>query len=234
MGAISVPGNPPITVAVRQSARARRLSLRVSRLDGRVTLTLPRGLARRQAEAFVAEKSGWIRSQVASRPETVDIAEGALLPVGGHMLTVCAASGGRSARIEGDAILVPAGRPPGPLLRAFLKERAREVISPVAHHTAAALGRTVARIDLRDTRSRWGSCSSAGRLMFSWRLAMVPEQVARYVAVHEAAHLVEMNHSAAFWALVEGVCPDWRRHRGWLRDHGTGLHAYRFDPAVPQ
>jgi len=82
---------------------------------------------------------------------------------------------------------------------------------------------------MRDPRSRWGSCTSAGALMFSWRLAMAPSRVLNYVALHEMAHLVEMNHSADFWALVEVHMPDYAVHRDWLRTHGSSLHRYMFD-----
>ena len=82
---------------------------------------------------------------------------------------------------------------------------------------------------MKDTKGRWGSCSSAGNLNFSWRLAMAPPEVLDYVAVHEAAHLREMNHGSRFWALVETLRPDWRRRRDWLKRHGGELQSYRFD-----
>jgi predicted metal-dependent hydrolase len=99
------------------------------------------------------------------------------------------------------------------------------------------LGREVAQIALRDTRSRWGSCSATGRLMFNWRLAMAPPAVLDYVAAHEVAHLVEMNHAPAFWAVVARLCPDWRAQRAWLKAHGGALQAVVFAapiaPAAP-
>ncbi|MBE0554766.1 MAG: M48 family metallopeptidase, partial [Rhodobacteraceae bacterium] len=100
-------------------------------------------------------------------------------------------------------------------------------------HYAGLLGRRVTGITLRDTRSRWGSCTAAGRLMFSWRLIMAPPAVLDYVAAHEAAHLVEMNHSPAYWAVVGRIFPGWQAQRGWLRRHGPGLHALRFDGVDP-
>ena len=64
--------------------------------------------------------------------------------------------------------------------------------------------------------------------MYSWRLIMAPPQVLDYVAAHEVAHLVELNHSPAYWRVVTGICPDWKRHRDWLRTHGSSLHRLRF------
>jgi hypothetical protein len=91
------------------------------------------------------------------------------------------------------------------------------------------LGRSPARITMRDTRSRWGSCSRAGNLNFSWRLVMAPENVLNYVVAHEVSHLRELNHSARFWALVDTLCPDVSDARGWLRKHGAELHRYGRD-----
>ena len=110
----------------------------------------------------------------------------------------------------------------------FLKQAARVHLSGACDTHARALGLSYGRISLRDTRSRWGSCSTQGNLMFSWRLIMAPPQVLDYVAAHEVAHLVEMNHSAAYWAVVARVFPDHKAPRRWLRDQGATLHRYRF------
>jgi hypothetical protein len=94
----------------------------------------------------------------------------------------------------------------------------------IARTLAAALGRPVRKVSFRDTRSRWGSCTAKGDLAFSWRLAMAPRGVQEYVAAHEAAHLVEMNHGPGFWRLVARLRPDYRIQRAWLRSEGAGLH----------
>jgi predicted metal-dependent hydrolase len=85
---------------------------------------------------------------------------------------------------------------------------------------------TLRRVSVRDQSSRWGSCSSTGVLSYSWRLILAPPFVLEYLAAHEAAHLVEMNHSARFWRLVERICPDFRRAKTWLDAHGGDLHRY--------
>ena len=118
-------------------------------------------------------------------------------------------------------------RDPKAAITAFLKLAAREHLAERSDHHAAQLAVGYNRLVVRDTRSRWGSCSSSGALMYSWRLIMAPDAVSDYVAAHEVAHLVEMNHSAAFWAVVEGLCPDYRTHRLWLRENGGALHAVR-------
>ncbi|MDF3381549.1 MULTISPECIES: M48 family metallopeptidase [Sulfitobacter] len=223
-----LPGNPPIPLILRRSARARRISLRISQLDGRVTLTMPKRLAEREALAFAESKQDWIRQHLAARGEDVIVAPGAELPVGGKLLRVRGGQGS-GVRIGPEEILVPGPEESlGKRLAAHLREVARDRLAGACDDYAALLGKPYARITLRDTRSRWGSCSSDGALMFSWRLIMTPPEVLDYVAAHEVAHLAQMNHSPAFWAEVTRIYGDYQAPRQWLRDHGGGLHRYRF------
>lgn len=143
------------------------------------------------------------------------------------MLVIAPGPGRHTVKSE-DRLLVPArAQQLAGKLRAFYKLRARDVLVPASERYAGLLDRQIGRVTLRDTRSRWGSCTSQGNLMYSWRLAMAPVAVQDYVAAHEVCHLVEMNHSRAFWRLVQQVCPDFEQHRHWLRQHGAGLHRYR-------
>lgn len=228
MGEFTLPGNPPIDVVLRRSVRARRISLRLSRLDGRVTMTLPKHVAVKEAHAFARENEAWLRGHLSAQPTTVTLRSGAWLPVEGRMLRIGEGQG-RRVRVEGEAILVPGdeGRF-GVRLSAFLKVLARDRLTEASDRHAARLGRAYARITLRDTRSRWGSCTHDAGLMYSWRLIMAPPEVLDYVAAHEVAHLAEMNHSQAFWDLVTQLYGDWKPARNWLRDQGAELHRYRF------
>jgi predicted metal-dependent hydrolase len=136
---------------------------------------------------------------------------------------------GRLVRPDGDMLLVP-GAPDRVAARiaGFLKQTARDRLAASSDHYANALGRSYTRLTLRDTRSRWGSCTADGGLMYSWRLIMAPPEVLNYVAAHEVAHLAEMNHSDAFWQVVTRLYGDYRAPRRWLREKGGDLHRYRF------
>ncbi|HGG06475.1 MAG TPA: M48 family peptidase, partial [Aliiroseovarius sp.] len=116
----------------------------------------------------------------------------------------------------------------GARLAALFKHHARQRLGEASDRYAAALGRPYSGLSLRDTRSRWGSCSAEGRLMYSWRLIMAPPEVLDYVAAHEVAHLAEMNHSPAYWAGLARLMPDYKAPRLWLRKNGADLHAVRF------
>lgn len=226
---VILPGDPPIALELKPSARARRLSLRVSRLDGRVTLTLPKGASRRHALAFVEDKADWIRRHLADRPDVAVPMPGTTLPFRGtdHAITT---GTGRSVVLRDGAIEVPHRDPDRTPVRlmAFLKLQARAALVEAVDRHAATLGVSPGALTLRDTRSRWGSCTARGDLMFSWRLIMAPEAVLDYVAAHEVAHLVEMNHSAAFWATVARTCPGYEPPRLWLKRNAEDLHRYRF------
>ncbi len=223
-----LPGAPDIQIQIRRSARARRYSLRVSRLDGRVTLTLPSRASEAKAMAFAREKAEWIRVRLADMPVPVVPEVGAIIPVEGVPFRV--SRGGRSqivheqARIEisNRVSIIPAA------VSGLLRTLARDRLAIASDGYAGALGRRYTTLTLRDTRSRWGSCSSQGALMYSWRLVMAPVEVLDYVAAHEVAHLAEMNHGPRFWATVERLMPDYRDHRAWLRRNGEDLHRYRF------
>ena len=221
-----IPGAPALAVTLRRSGRARRISLRVSQLDGRVTLTVPNGVPEAEALAFARDKAEWIQTHLARRGGEVDIAPGSELPVEGTMRRIAPAPGRRIV-LERDQILVPEATAPA-RLHAWLKTLARDRLVAACDTYAAQLGRGYTRITLRDTRSRWGSCTSDGALMFSWRLILAAPEVLTYVAAHEVAHLAEMNHSPAFWRTVERLYGDYRPPRAWLRAEGSGLHRYRF------
>jgi predicted metal-dependent hydrolase len=223
-----LPGSPPVEIVLKRSARARRFSLRVSRLDGRVTLSLPARAREAEAMAFARAQEGWLRETLAGMPTREGVGIGSVIPVEGRLLRLVPGAG-RGVRLEAEALLIP-GDPAQAGVRAgaFLKAMARDRLVAASDRHAAAIGRQVTRVTLRDTRSRWGSCAADGALMYSWRLVMAPPAVLDYVAAHEVAHLLEMNHSARFWAVVERLYPGWQAQRKWLHAEGQALHGFRF------
>lgn len=228
LGQHVLPGNPPVTVHLRRSGQARRISLRVSGLDARVTLTLPRGVAPAEGISFVQEKADWLRHQVQARPEVSQVQIGMQLPLFGVARQVVPGTGRRVVVTE-DQLQVP-----GPSdqvahrLSGFLKQTARTHLAEASDRYADQLGRGYSRLSLRDTRSRWGSCSSQGTLMYSWRLILAPKEVLEYVAAHEVAHLRHMDHSANFWDQVQILYGNYAAPRRWLRNQGSELHRFRF------
>lgn len=217
-----------LSVSVKVHPRARRMTLRVDRGRGQVSLTLPPGVAMEEGLRFVSRQRRWLRMRLAELPERIPFADGTVLPILGedHVIRHCPEE--RCAvRREAGAIRV-SGRREHMARRVtdFLKAEARREIVPRVHAFAKEVGRPPGRIMLRDTRSRWGSCSAQGHLNFSWRLIFAPEPVLDYVVAHEVAHLRHLNHGPQFWALVGELVDDVSDRRRWLREQGARLLRY--------
>ncbi len=245
--ALAASNGQEILVPVRESARARRLTLKIDPALGGPLLVCPDYVAHADVEDFVRRNLGWLESRLAKMPDQIPFEDGARIPVLGreHVISHRPKSRGPVRRVDLNAITEGVGLTPfdtdanPPLLvvtgqeahvtrrvRDWLKAEARRELAARARTYATAVGRKAGRISIRDTRSRWGSCSSNGDISFSWRLILAPERVLDYVAAHEAAHLVEMNHSRRFWRLVEEIFGPSEEERAWLKRHGASLHRY--------
>ncbi len=229
MAEIVLQGPPELRVQVKKSKRSRRLSLRVLRATGEIRLSMPQSAPLSEAQDFVHSKEKWIRKHLANAPQSTQVVIGGTVPVYNRMLPILEGRGRRAILKEDGIYCPPAPAMVGPRVAACLKLAARHALQQATQHYAGLIKRPVHRIALKDTRSRWGSCSSRGNINYSWRLIMCPPEVLEYVAVHEVAHLVEMNHSQKFWNVVEGLMPDYQIHKAWLRRNGESLHQYRFD-----
>jgi hypothetical protein len=218
-----------VPVTIRESARARRISLKIAAAERGVELVLPRGASIDAGIKFLEQQRGWAAARVSALPAPVPFADGAVVPVRGvpHRIRHDAVRGTPPVAITDGEIRVK-GDPAhlGRRVRDHLIRLAREELSARARACAERIGRKIGRIGVRDPNSRWGSCSSAGNLSFSWRLVMAPDAVIDYVVAHEVAHLAEMNHSARFWRLVETLAPDSAGPRAWLRRHRQRLLSY--------
>ena len=218
-----------VRVRLQVNPRAKRLILRLDQKKGEAVAIAPSEGKLREAAKFAQSKLDWIANHLDDHPERVAFSEGVVIPLRGRDCKITLEGTGRMARlIEGDPqILSLPGAPetlPARATRA-LKKIAREDITEAVKRHAAKLGVKPARISIKDTRSRWGSCSHQRNLSFSWRLVLAEPFVLDYVAAHEVAHIVEMNHSPAFWATVERTYPDWRQARDWLKENGPRLHS---------
>lgn len=216
-----------LQLRLRRSARARRMTLRVPRDGTGPVLTLPTATAEAEGRAFALSRRDWLRAALSRVPAPSLAAAGAALPVEGRALVLTPAPL-RAVAVDGARLLIPRDRAVGATAAAWLRQLAMTRLRAACDGLARDLGRPYRAIVLRDTRSRWGSCTHDGRLMFNWRLVMAPPAVLHYVAAHEVAHLAHMDHSPRFWAAVEALMPGHAPHRAWLRAEGQGLMQWRF------
>jgi predicted metal-dependent hydrolase len=225
-------GDQVFRVTLKRRSATRRMTLRVSSATGAVVLTVPEQVDVAAAHRFADAHGGWIAIRLARIPARVPFVTGAEIPLRGipHRILQVPQGGAASARVD------PSGEPAIVIsaeasqvarrVRAFLTHEAKhDLVAAVGRHTNA-LGTPARSITVRDTRSRWGSCSARGSLNFSWRLILAPPFVLDYLAAHEVAHLKEMNHSPRFWRLAHSLCPYVEEAERWLKRNGADLHRY--------
>ncbi|MGD2133244.1 MAG: SprT family zinc-dependent metalloprotease [Maricaulaceae bacterium] len=221
---------PPSAIEHRANPRARRVSLRVDAAKRRVLVTRPARVAKARADAFLVERADWVRARWAELPPPSPFIEGGeILFRGAPHLLERPGSRGRPkvVREDGELILsvpAPEGAFEGRVRRHLRAAAEKTLISRVEIH-ADALRVPVARVRVKDTATRWGSCAPNGELAFSWRLIGAPPWVLDYVAAHEVAHLRHANHSSRFWSVVRKLYGDPEPARIWLRENAALLFA---------
>jgi len=220
-------------VRLRRHRQARRYTLRIQSATREVVLTIPPRGTMKEAREFAQKHGGWIAARLDRLPKAAPFADGAVVPlrgvahrishrraVRGTVWTEIAGDGAHLLCVAGDARHIDRR------ISDYLRREAKRDLEAASLGYAHELGVRVKRVAVRDQSSRWGSCSTSGVLSFSWRLILAPSTVLKYLAAHEVAHLIEMNHSVRFWRLVQRLCPDHERAKIWLDVHGTDLHRY--------
>jgi hypothetical protein len=220
-------------VVVRRSAQARRYTLRVKAATREAVLTMPLRGSMATARDFAERHGGWLAARFAKLPSFVDFAHGASVPLRGaaHRIDHRPAARGTAWLDVGDdgaPVIAVAGDAAFTerRVRDFLKREARRDIEAAVGRHAKRLAVTIRKVSIKDTTSRWGSCAADGSLSFSWRMILAPPFVLDYLAAHEVAHRVEMNHSARYWKVVASIFPDYERAESWLKRNGAELHRW--------
>jgi hypothetical protein len=226
-----------LAVPVRRSDRARRITLRIDTRRGSPVLTLPRRASLAEAERFLANHVGWLESRIGGLPQAVPFVDGGLFPLRGTPTRIVHSLGRGTVTLSDDAdglCVVVHGQKEHLTRRLtdWLKGEARRDLTRAVDRHAKTLGVSPASLRIRDTGSRWGSCSSSRSLSFSWRLVLAPPYVLDYLAAHEVAHLREMNHGPKFWRLVALLDENYQQAETWLKQDGPGLFAVGRDGTV--
>jgi predicted metal-dependent hydrolase len=222
-----------LCVRIRRHRQARRYTLRIQAATREVVLTIPPRGTLKEARNFAEKHRAWIAARLGRLPQAAPFAHGAVVPLRGEPHTIIHRASARGTvwterNRDGGRLLCVAGQAPHLKRRIadFLQREAKRELESASRRFAKMLDVVVRRVSIRDPSSRWGSCSSTGVLSFSWRLILAPGHVLEYLAAHEVAHLIEMNHSARFWRVVRRLVPDHQRAKVWLDAHGADLHRY--------
>lgn len=221
---------------IARSRRRRSISLEVR--DAQVIVRAPMGVSADYLDQMVRAKQAWVQAKLAAqRAQLAAIPErsyrpGSSLPWLGRDLTLVLGDGLAGAvNRHGDQLRVVLSRrsrlapmeQTRRLVARWYQDSAHRLLAEKTGHLAGALQLPFREVRVRATRSKWGHCTSAGVLQYNWQIVLAPEPVVDYLVAHEVCHLQHPNHSAAFWQLVERVCPDYRNLRAWLKTHGRSL-----------
>jgi len=216
-------------IRVVRSMTAKRIALRVDPARGDICLVIPNRASEKKAWAFAASQRDWIEKQQAKLLKPVPFIHGAAIPVLGIERTIRVETiTSRTTEFElTDSELIVRTRRPDPStnIRNYLYELLEQTVLPMARTKAETIDRRITELQLRDTRTRWGSCGHDGKVMLCWRLIFAPEAVIDYVVAHEIAHLKYMSHGPRFWALCEKLSADFSA-KDWLKVNGDKLLQY--------
>ena len=204
------------------------MTLRLDEASGAFRLSLPYGVALAKGLAFAERRGPWMVAQLASLPPRIAFQAGASIPVLGRDHVIHHEPHARRGVWREPGAIWVSGFPEHLARRVadYLKSEARRELTHRTLAKAGLIGRQVAKITLRDTRSRWGSCTSEGQISFSWRLILAPEEVLDYVVAHEVAHLAHLNHGPGFWRLAASLTAEVTGPRRWLKENGGSLLRY--------
>ena len=221
----------PIDLLVEKNARAKRIRLKVGRSSRQAVLVLPRTVSVKKGLEFAQQKAEWIVAQLKALPEKKVFRDGMSLSfLGKECVVHHSPAAKRGVWFDEDVIWVSGqAEHLARRVRDFIKKEFASYAFQKSREIAENTGVKVQKVTVRDTTSRWGSCSRTGRLSLSWRLALAPLSVADYVIAHEVAHLSQMNHSAAFWKVVADLVPEYKQAERWLKKNAAYL--YSFDVA---
>ena len=220
--------DPDIEIFLRKNNKSRRITLRISALDGKITLTGPSNLDFEEFRKFAESKKSWLKSKRGSFQPPIFVSEGIKIPILGAETKVLYCRVQKPKKI-GNVLYVNKRHPIANQVKNYLIEICAVHLDYICNEFSERLGSKFHKITLRDTRSRWGSCSADANLMFSWRLVMAPEDILAYVAAHEVAHLKHMNHSKEFWETVEFLFGPYKKEKAWLKQNGPSLYRYKFE-----
>ena len=215
-------------IKVVPSRMGHKLSLHIDSKERRPVLSVPRFCSRKQAISFVNEHMDWIINSLGRLPALQYFTDGLVISLFGEDITIkhCPNERGGAWR-DGDFLCVSGDV-------AFLHRRVKDYIKAESakvfyEHSlrlSKKLGCPLKGVSIKDTKSRWGSCSTLNHINYSWRIALAPSATIDYLMAHEVAHLKHPDHSESFWCCVAELEPNWQEGHDWLKKHGKKLYAF--------
>jgi hypothetical protein len=215
-------------IIVKKSDRAKRLTLRICSKTRAPVLTMPKNCTNKAAVEFVKKNEVWIENTLLKTPEIKKFQNGDKIFLFGQALTITHDSKLKSGTFIKDGNLFVSGEEAflHRRVKDFIKKEAKTRLTQLTREKAAIIGARLNSVTIKDTKSRWGSCSTHKNINYSWRLSLAPLEVIDYIVSHEVAHLKHLDHSENFWACVKSLCPNYAKNKSWLQKYGKLLHVY--------
>lgn len=214
-------------IKIVRSSLAKRLTLRIDEKNHRPILTIPRLCTQNKAISFINDNHDWIVNMLARLPKAKTFCNGESISFFGNSYIILHAPKQRGTYIE-DGFIKVGGDIEFIHRRVldFLKQQSLKILSDLTVKKAKQIGYRVSGVSIKDTKSRWGSCSTLGNINYNWRICMAPSHVIDYLVCHEVMHLKHPNHSISFWEDLKNICPDYENGRHWLKIRGKELYKY--------
>lgn len=211
--------------------RAKRMALRVDTHKRVVNLVIPKRTSLRSAYLFAFEHQYWIKQKVAEMPEIIDYIDGAEIKILGKAITIKVTHRSTLRKtditLKNNELLVSTNKEdPSLRIRRFIINYAKEKLSELSEEKAGQIGKKIHSVTVKDTSSRWGSCSYDGKICYSWRLIFAPQDAFDYVVAHEVSHLQHLDHSPAFWHVCEDISANYSKGKTWMKRHSQELIKY--------
>jgi len=221
----------PPHVKIKHSKRAKRVALRLDPIERVFHLVVPKRMSMRRAEAFAASQESWMQEKLSVLPPKITFENGVFIPILGQRTEIKIH---READLKVTKIVLEDGvlhvrtnkDDPSSRIVRFLKSLVKDELEILSNEKAERIGKNVASVSVRDTKSRWGSCSCDGNLSYSWRLIFATPEAFDYVVAHEVAHLEHLNHSENFWDLCSELSDNFVEGKYWMDTHGSELMRY--------
>ena len=215
-------------IKVNKSSRTRKLILKVDNKERIPVLTIPRYCSSKKALEFIKSNQEWIDSCLAKIPEIRRFSDGEQISLFGKIYTLQHKPHARAGVFfDGEQICISGQKEfLHRRLRDFIKEQAQKKFYHASEQLAKKIECELNDVCIKDTKSRWGSCSTRNNINYNWRIALAPDFVIKYLIAHEVSHLRHPDHSAFFWNCVASLCPQYKKGRDWLKEHGKELYLY--------
>ena len=218
--------NRSYQINIKKDKRAKRIILKVSNIDGNISITLPKYESEKKGLKFLLKNQEWVLKQLNSFPKKVPFKNLSEIPYMGkmHKIIHLSKSGNLIYIYKNQIIFFGKKENLSKNIKSWLYGKAKNEIIKLANSNVSYLGKKYNKIYIKDLKSSWGICGPSGNISFSWRLILAPKHVMEYIVVHELCHLVEFNHGKEFWQLVTAIFPQRDLSQNWLKINGVKLH----------